>query len=114
MELETPPPFMEKNILNFDFDYLTPSHRSTAQYIRRILGSFLIRTSQQGDINCSILPSGMGGKEEFERKFKKKIILNEVKMRGRATINVTLPHSQTGWTTLYGKCEQGGKLRNEV
>ena len=32
----------------------------------------------------------------------------------RATKDVTLPHSQTGWTTLYGKCEQGGKLRNEV
>ena len=26
VELETPPPFMEKTILNFLFDYLNPSH----------------------------------------------------------------------------------------
>ena len=37
----------------------------------------------------SIMPFGMRGNGEFERKFEE-IILNEVRMEGRATIKVTL------------------------
>ena len=36
----------------------------------------------------SIMPFGMRGNGEFERK--EEIILNEIRIRGRATINVTL------------------------
>ena len=31
---------------------------------------FLYASMTQGDINCSILPSGIGGNGEFERKFE--------------------------------------------
>ena len=44
----------------------------------------------KSDINCSVLPSGMGGNGEFDEEIREEIILNEVRLGGRATINVTL------------------------
>ena len=52
----------------------------------------------------------MGGSGEFERKFVEileEVILNEVRMRGRATINVTLQsafthHFQPNFKVLEG------------
>ena len=49
----------------------------------------------------SIMPFGMRGNGEFERKFEE-IILNEVRMEGRATIKVTLHNART-FSRLFGR-----------
>ena len=45
-------------------------------------------STNQGDINCSSLPAGLGGNGEFERKFegiREEISQNEVSLGGSPT-----------------------------
>ena len=60
-----------------------------------------------GDISCSILPFGMEGNGGFERKFEEiweEIILNEIRMRGRATANVTHINVWPTYNREWGWC----------